>query len=177
MDTRVYYIPAKQKADILVAPVQHILAVGHDRTTGPETQPTNHWSFYLVIGGGKSIGLDAQPSYSVSSTNLLGGSKANIVVSELGYALPPDALVDLQLSVRPGLTVGDIMQLLTEAGSFRYEFNSDGVGCRMWITDQISRLLAAGMLVSAVEAETAKSAIKLLYPDKKALALDGGAYY
>lgn len=59
----------------------------------------------------------------------------------------------------------------------KYEFDSAGVGCRYWVTDQLGLLQHQGLLVDPEEVTAAKNGIVLLWPDQTPLPLDQGAYY
>lgn len=59
----------------------------------------------------------------------------------------------------------------------KYDFDSAGVGCRYWVTDQLGLLQHQGLLVDPEEVTAAKNAIVLLWPDQTPLPLDQGAYY
>ncbi|BCR91884.1 uncharacterized protein ACHE_70727A [Aspergillus chevalieri] len=121
-----HFITSKHQPQILSSPVTRILAVAHEQQAN-----TNPWCFYLQSSPNTSICLDYQPSYSVPSTNIQGGSKANLILSELPYLLPPDAQADFALEVVPGLTVVGVYDRLVEHGHHKYEFDSKGVGCRL----------------------------------------------
>lgn len=109
-------------------PVKSVLAVAHEKE---EIINTNHWCLYLATSSTSSIRLDCQPSHTFASTVLQGGSKANIVFSELlNEEVSSDAKEKFVLDVAPGLTVGDFYNRIVQAGHHKYEFDSNGVGCR-----------------------------------------------
>ena len=91
------FIPASQQNEIMNKPVRWANAVCHERLP----QGGNHWCFYLRVGESTSVHLDITPSYIVPSTTIAGGSKANMVVSLVGYAVSPAAqkVVRLDISV------------------------------------------------------------------------------
>lgn len=117
-------------------PVRHVIAVLHqkDKKAG-----TNHWCLYLSTLPTTSVRIDCQPSFTVTSSVLPGGSKVNIIISELSYEVSRDAQAQLQfvLAVAPGLTVGHFYTQPIQAGHHKYEFDSNGVGCRCWTSGQI----------------------------------------
>ncbi|RDW68975.1 uncharacterized protein DSM5745_08735 [Aspergillus mulundensis] len=110
-------------------------------------------------------------------TVLLGGSKAILVVSELPYVCSYDAQTRFDLQVSANLKVKDVYNLLLQNNRHKYEFDSDGVGCRFWTNSQIDLLQTHRILVNPADAAAAKSGILLLWPDRTPLALDQGAYY
>lgn len=168
----VRFVPASHETQILESPVVCIFAVPHSQLEG-----TNHWCFYLLTPSGHSVAVDCQPSHSIPSTVLQGGSKAFLIVAELTSALPPDAVMGFPLDVIPGLTVAGVLHKLTEHGRHRYEFDSKGVGCRFWVTNQIDLFSQIALLVNLKQCAATKAAIATLWPDRTPLPLDRGAYY
>lgn len=166
------FVPAQYKAQILKTPVSRIFAVPHAQQDG-----TNHWCFYLLTPAGNSVAVDCQPSHSIPSTVLAGGSRAFLIVAELASALPPDALMGFPLDVIPGLTVAGVLHKLTEHGRHQYEFDSRGVGCRYWVTNQIDLFSQVGLLVDLKQCAATKAAVAMLWPDRTPLPLDRGVYY
>lgn len=170
--TPVHFVPASQKSDILALPVGSILAIPHTQDAN-----TNHWCLYLSTGVNTSVSVDCLPSYSVPSTILPGGSKANLVISNLASKIPDTAETPFNLSVRSNLTVADVYNTLLEHGRHKYEFDSEGVGCRYWTNGQLDLLLQQQILTNAQEVIAAKAGILKLWPEETPLALDQGAYY
>lgn len=168
----VHFVPASHKDAILAKKVECIIAAPHSKTTG-----TNHWCFYLKTGPDASVMIDCQPSYTVSSTVLTGGSKANVVISELECVISHDAQARFTLGVTPGLTVADVYNVLIQNGRHKYEFDSKGVGCRHWLSNQLDLLQQQQIITNAGEVTAAKAGILKLWPDETSLALDVGAYY
>lgn len=166
-----HFIPSKHQPQILSSPITRILAVAHEQQAD-----TNHWCFYLQTSPESSICLDCQPSYSVPSTTIQGGSKANLILSELLYLLPPDVQAHFALDVVPGLTVAGVYEKLVD-GRHKYEFDSKGVGCRFWVTEQMDLLLRLGVVTDEKHVSAAKEGILLLWPDQTPNPLDQGAYY
>ncbi|OJJ83937.1 uncharacterized protein ASPGLDRAFT_47644 [Aspergillus glaucus CBS 516.65] len=167
-----HFIPSKHQPQILSSPITRILAVAHEQQVD-----TNHWCFYLQTSPESSICLDCQPSYSVPSTAIQGGSKANLILSELLYLLPPGVQAHFALDVVPGLTVAGVYEKLVEHGRHEYEFDSKGVGCRFWVTEQMDLLLRLGVVTDEKQVSAAKEGILLLWPDQTPNPLDQGAYY
>ena len=167
------FIPSFKEAEARSHQVWAIYVVGHDRLDGG----ANHWCFYLQIGAAASVRVDATPTHSIPSTVLQNGSKANIVISTLPYLISSAAQKTVCLSVCANLTVGRVLDLLIQSGRTRYEFNSEGRGCRMWTTDQITLFERQGIATNAAEAAEARNAILSEYPGGKPFPLDVGAYY
>ncbi|OJJ33890.1 hypothetical protein ASPWEDRAFT_548578 [Aspergillus wentii DTO 134E9] len=173
-----YFIPKHHQSQILALPVQKIIAAAHEKIQD-KTTPTNHWCFYILTSPGHSVQLDCQPSYSIPSIHLPGGSKANIIISELDCEVPSTAQGEARfyLDIRAGLTVGDVYDRLVENGRHKYEFDSDGVGCRYWVIDQIQLLYRDGIVVDEGQVLRVKEAVCMLWPDRTVLELDQGVYY
>jgi hypothetical protein len=170
------YVPSNRRQQILALQIGSISVAGHNKTGSGHTF-VNHWCLYLHISLNKSIRIDCQPSHSMPSTVMPGGSKAFVIVSELPYALSRDVIKPVKLTVRPGLTVQNVIDLLTSNGRHKYEFNKQGVGCRYWTTDQVNLLEQRQFAVDHAQCEAARQAILKLWPDETHLVLDAGAYY
>ncbi|KAJ5130317.1 uncharacterized protein N7515_006356 [Penicillium bovifimosum] len=174
----IHFIPKDRQTQILELPVRSIIAAPHSQNAG-----TNHWCFYLLTSDQSSVAIDCQPSYTIPSTILPGGSKAILIISELSCTVATDALAQFPLPVAPGLTVKDVYSLLITHGSHKYEFDSNGVGCRSWITEQIHLLQWHQLIVELIkdgsysQVSAAIAAIRKLWPDETPLKLDRGAYY
>ncbi|KAI1935578.1 hypothetical protein LOZ66_005118 [Ophidiomyces ophidiicola] len=148
----VHFIPASKKDNILALPVQSISVAGHEQNAG-----TNHWCLFARVSPTIAFRIGCQPSYSVPSTILLGGSKSNIILSWLNSVESPD--------------------IIKTARRHKYEFDSNGVGCRYWVTGQLDLLQQQQILVSPQEVAMAKETLQKLWPEATPLALDQGAYY
>ena len=172
----VRFVPPSRQQTILAFQVDSISVAAQKKTSWGKGF-TNHWCLYLRTSQNQSVQIDCQPSYSVPGTVIPGGSKAFVIISELSYALSHDAVKDVSLTVRPGLTVAHVVNSLIASGRHKYEFNQQGVGCRNWVTDQVNILLEQQYAVDGVQCETARQAILKLWPDGTQLALDAGAYY
>lgn len=172
----VRFVPPSRQQTILAFQVDSISVAAHNKTSWGKGF-TNHWSLYLRTSQNTSVRIDCLPSYSVPSTVIPGGSKAFVIISELSSALSHDAVKDVSLTVRPGLTVAHVVNLLIASGRHKYEFNQQGVGCRNWVTDQVNNLLEQQYTVDGAQCETARQTILKLWPDGTQLAMDAGAYY
>lgn len=171
----VHFVPARHEQQILDKPIRRVLAVPHEKE---QIINTNHWCFYLSTSSTSSIRLDCQPSHTSTSTVLQGGSKANIVISELlDEEVSRDAQEKFVLDVAPGLTVGHFYTQIIQAGHHKYEFDSNGVGCRWWVSDQIDLFSKLGVFTLPSQVSEAKAGIVKLWPDLTPLPLDKGAYY
>lgn len=169
----VRYIPASQTDHLRAATVQRFYAVAHGRLD-PQG---NHWCFYLQISGTQSIHVDITPSYSEPGTVLQDSSKTFLVVSLIDYLYSNGATKVCALGVAENLKVGDVLNRLIEKGRHRYEFDSSGRGCRMWVDEQITLFLEKRYILDANEASMAKAAILTQYPGKMQYPLVPGAYY
>ncbi|KAL3459363.1 hypothetical protein BJX64DRAFT_205811 [Aspergillus heterothallicus] len=170
----VHFVPKSRQSHILSQRVTHIIAAPHHQEAG-----TNHWCFYLAITPTTSIQLDCQPSHSIPSTVLSGGSQAYIIISELDYSVAPDVQGKYIVDLAPDrtITVEDILNCLVQNGRYRYEFDSRGVGCRFWVTEQVELFYANGIARDRVQVETVQAAVKKLWPEGSPLELNQGAYY
>ncbi|KFZ18149.1 hypothetical protein V501_01343 [Pseudogymnoascus sp. VKM F-4519 (FW-2642)] len=169
----IHFVPADEEVDIRSRPVQAIYIVAHD--TLPDG--ANHWCFYLKLSPAASICINMVPTYSAPSTVLHDGSKGNIILSALSSIYPPFATKTVCLSVCANLTVGRVIDVLVQSGRDKYDFNSEGRGCRMWTTDQIELFERERIITDPVQAAEARSAILTEYPSEKPFPLDVGAYY
>lgn len=169
----VQFVPANEEVETRSLQVQAIYAVAHE----PLPDGANHWCFYLQTSEITSVSIDATPTHSVPSTILQNGSKANMIITALPYLIPPLAFKEIRLSVCAGLTVGRVVDLLIQSGRSKYEFNSEGRGCRMWTTDQVALFEGQRIITNAAEAAEARNAILMEYPSKEPFPLDVGAYY
>ncbi|KIX08968.1 uncharacterized protein Z518_00046 [Rhinocladiella mackenziei CBS 650.93] len=172
----VQYIPASRKDVIRQQQVTMIRAVAHERKPWDNSRSTNHWCLYLQTSPTSSVRVDMTPSYSYPSTRLPGGSKGNLIVSELPYVVTNHAKKIVQIRPMQGLRVHHIVDALIQAGRDKYEFDRDGVGCRMWTSNTLSLLQSNGYGNSG-QIQEAQAAILKVWPDGTSLELDRGAYY
>ncbi|OBT75562.1 hypothetical protein VF21_05842 [Pseudogymnoascus sp. 05NY08] len=107
------------------------------------------------------------PTYTAPSTVIQDGSKGNIIISALPCIYPSSATKTICLSVRANLA----------SGRDKYDFNSEGRGCRMWATDQITLFEGQRIITDPAQAAEARDAILTEYPSEKPFPLDVGAYY
>ncbi|KAF2462160.1 hypothetical protein BDY21DRAFT_360142 [Lineolata rhizophorae] len=169
------YIPSSRRDAIRALPVDYVHAVGHSRKPWGN-RFTNHWCLYLQTGENSSVRIDMVPSYYVASTVIQGGSKGNLIISKLEYEYSSNATKVVTIQPPQGLCVSDVIDTLLAAGRDKYEFNGEGVGCRMWTADALNLLEKKGW-GSSTNYEAAKQAIAKLWPDGTDLPLDHGAYY
>ncbi|OBT59518.1 hypothetical protein VE04_00555 [Pseudogymnoascus sp. 24MN13] len=169
----IHFVPANEEVDIRSRPVKAIHVVAHD----PLPSGANHWCFYLQLSSDASICVNMVPTYSSPSTILPDGSKGNIILSALPSICPSSATKTICLSVCANLTVGCVLDLLVQSGRDKYDFNSEGRGCRMWTTDQIALFERQGVITDSAQAAEARSVILTEYPSVKPFPLDVGAYY
>ncbi|KAL2802189.1 hypothetical protein BJX63DRAFT_426256 [Aspergillus granulosus] len=168
----IHFIPRHRQAEMLELQVESIIVAPHSQKSR-----TNHWCFYLSTSKWSSVRIDCQPSYSVPSSVLRGGSKANIVISELPCLVSHDAQAQFKLDIPANLKVKSIHDLLVQNGRHKYEFDSNGVGCRFWTMDQLDLLHQNLLITNEAQLVAAKEAILKLWPDQTPLRLDQGSYY
>jgi hypothetical protein len=169
----IHFVPADSEVEIRSRQVEAIYVVAHD----PLPDGANHWCFYLNLSSAASISLDMTPTYTAPSTVLHDGSKGNITISALPSTYPSSATKTICLNVCANLSVGRVIDLLIQSGRDRYDFNSEGRGCRMWTTDKITLFEGQGIITDPAQAVEARSAILAEYPSGKPFPLDVGAYY
>ncbi|OJJ07673.1 hypothetical protein ASPVEDRAFT_88911 [Aspergillus versicolor CBS 583.65] len=172
----IHFIPEARQEHILSLTVQRIIAAPHHQDAG-----TNHWCFYLVVSPSTSIKLDCVPSYSAPSDILPGGSKAYLILSELDYLVPDDVEatfnLDVPTDIGTEITVDDILEVLIDNNRHMYGFDSNGAGCRFWVTEQLEFFYDAEYLVDGTQVQAVKAALVKLWPEQTPLELDKGAYY
>lgn len=169
----IHFVPADSEVEIRSRQVQAIYVVAHD------TLPNggNHWCFYFQSSESASICIDMTPTYSLPSTALHDGSKGNIIISALSCIYPSSATKTIRLSVCANLTVGRVVDLLIQSGRDKYEFDSEGRGCRMWTTDQVNLLEKQQMITNSAQAAETRNAILTQYPSETPYPLVMGTYY
>lgn len=171
----VQYIPNSRKAAIREMPVSQILAVAHEpKPWGNKF--TNHWCLYLQTGTNSSIRVDMAPSVVVPGTVIVGGSKGILLISELDCLYSRHAQKVIEIPTQSGLRVSHIVDALVEAGRDKYEFDADGVGCRMWTTNSLT-LIQQKSWGNSTQIQNALNAIGKTWPSGSALPLGRGAYY
>ncbi|KAJ5683339.1 hypothetical protein N7462_006504 [Penicillium macrosclerotiorum] len=166
------FVPAGQQNEIMAKVIWWVDAACHERLP----KGGNHWCLYLRVGENLSVCIDITPSYTVPSTLIPGGSKANMIVSLLDYAISPSAQKIVKFDVMHGTKVGEFIDLFIQHGRHKYEFNSEGQGCRYWTDDQINLLHQYGLLVNQTQIQAAKAAILTQWPDEKYYPLVQGGY-
>lgn len=116
------------------------------------------------------------PSHTVPSTAITGGSKCILVISELDCVYSNCATKTVSITPTEKLCVADIVNAILSASLEKYEFDSNGVGCRMWTISNLRLLQGHGWGVSS-ECGDAVGAITKLWRDGTDLPLDHGACY
>ncbi|KAF0317362.1 hypothetical protein GQ607_015409 [Colletotrichum asianum] len=110
-----------------------------------------------------------------------GGSKANILISLLGYEVSKQAQHVSRFAVPRGLKVENFVQAITDNGRDKYDFDASGRGCRKWTSDQIDLFFELGLLRSKSDADAGKKNILLEWkeykPTGRQYPLDKGCYY
>lgn len=183
----VKYIPASERNQLRAWSVRDLLAVAHE----PLEVGGNHWCFYLQIedsDGTESVCIDTIPSHITPSSIIPGGSKSYTIISKKPSPIHQrgkneDAGTDIsfmkicRLPVSKDKTVGDIVDLLIQRGRHRYEFSSEGTGCRKWVSDQIWLLSDVNLVTDVKEVLATDAAIKCKFPSGLTYPIDEGAYY
>ena len=100
-----------------------------------------------------------------------------MIVSLLNYAFSRSAQKVMRLDVLRGKTVREFVDLLIQHGRHKYEFNSQGQGCRYWTDHQINLFHQRGLLVNQSQVQAAKAAILTQWPDQMQYPLVQGGYY
>ena len=178
----VHYIPASEEKQLRALVVENLLAVAHE----PLEVGGNHWCFYLQ--GTESVCIDTVPSHVTPSTILQRGSKSYMIISKKPSPVhqhreKKDAgngtsfTKICRLPVVKNKTVGDIVDLLIQQGRHKYEFSSEGTGCRKWVSDQIWLFSSVDLITDMKELLATDDAIKCKYPSGVTHPMDEGAYY
>ncbi|KAJ5018255.1 hypothetical protein K4K57_005685 [Colletotrichum sp. SAR 10_99] len=178
----VVFVPRKDQVKTLDFPVSEVRAVAHDLLD----DGANHWCFYLQIAPSmkrpqeQSVRIDATPS-GLPGAVVPGGSKANILISLLGYEVSKQAQHVSRFAVPRGLKVENFVQAITGNGRDKYDFDASGRGCRKWTSDQIDLFFELGLLRSKSDADAGKKNILLEWkeykPTGRQYPLDKGCYY
>jgi hypothetical protein len=173
----IVYIPSTKEKYILSKRVQtfQICAVmkEHDHVRGD----VQHWLISLKTGDCESVTIDMQPTHNQPSTVLVGGSKGVLVVSLLSKSVEANVVHNIQITpLETGIMVENVMETLKQSDREKYEFNSQGTGCRNWICGTTT-LLTDRRYIDAEAAKRAQADVSRLWPDNIASPMDTGAYY
>jgi hypothetical protein len=171
------YVPASRMDSIRGKTITKIHIAARESKPS-ESVDVQHWVFYLQTGDRSSVRLDIQPSYTVPAEHEPNGSKANLVISELDYAISRNVVQSVSLEPqRNDITVDALIRLLESTGRQKYEFTSQGTGCRRWINDTVQLMADTGVVLHTA-AEPAKQCIERLWPQNQPSPIPhGGMYY
>ncbi|KAI9808785.1 MAG: hypothetical protein M1825_003938 [Sarcosagium campestre] len=109
----------------------------------PPTKLTNHWNFFFQISGTQSLFVDPKPAVMTNKLQLEITLKDNHMTSH--------GLLHVTLTPVEGLTIKDVLELITTNRLDRYEFDSDGNGCRYWALQFVAHLNRAEKLENPQE--------------------------
>ncbi|KAE8151151.1 hypothetical protein BDV25DRAFT_139134 [Aspergillus avenaceus] len=178
-----HFTPKARQTQILNTTIHHILAAPHTPTKTSTGQLTNRWTFYLICTPTKTISLECRADKNTPGSVLSNGWKATVEIRELeewGVTnLETDAMgqVAVELDVRMGLTVADVVTVMVVNGGHRYEFEEGGADGRFWVHSQMEVLLRAGVLVDRVQVVEAQRMLRILWPEGFELPVVKGVYY
>ena len=100
-----------------------------------------------------------------------------MIVSKLAYLLSRSSGPVCSLSVDENTTVGGVVDNFISNGRHRYEFNSEGTGCRSWTNDQVLLLQQLNVITDEEEVKVVRETMLLKYPKETPYPMDAGAYY
>lgn len=169
----IQYIPVKDKESILNLPISTLSAVAHE----PLPKGGNHWSIYLTTSDTDYVRLDMTPSYTIPTTVIPGGSKGILIVNRVDDLRVRTATKVVRHDVRGGSKVSEFVDSLVKEKRYLYEFNDSGQGCRFWVYHQIDLFWDEGWVVDGGQAEEARRAILIMYPQMMRYGLVVGEYY
>ncbi|WQF82710.1 hypothetical protein CDEST_07724 [Colletotrichum destructivum] len=154
----VQYIPKRDRDETRGFAVLETSAVAHE----PLNNGGNHWTFYLTVAPNpldledrRLVQLDSTPSGTPSGGGG-SGSKANIVISLLEDREFSRAQCICRLKTRDSLTIGDVVDAITDHGREKYDFDDRGRGCKKWTADQMDLFLKVGIFLQEDDVSNAK---------------------
>lgn len=98
---------------------------------GSDSPPTNHWPICLQTSPTSSIMLDMAPGYGED------GLRGKIEVMALNQQYTDETLQVFSFKPTeafPGLTVGQVMEYISQKGRQKFNFHPSWEGCRFWIS-------------------------------------------
>ncbi|KAH8651642.1 hypothetical protein BGZ60DRAFT_420901, partial [Tricladium varicosporioides] len=85
----------------------------------------NHWVMYLNASPTQSIRLDPSPAGP--------GNTLDLIITSKSHAYTNNAVKSMHLTPTANLTVGDVLDQVTNSKYDKYTFSAGGQGCRFWI--------------------------------------------
>ena len=87
-------------------------------------------------------------------------------MSELEYIYSHNAVKIMALNPRRNCYVKDLLDAITAEGYQNYDFTSDGVGCRYWVSQIISLFQSNGLTPHKTECKEARDAVAVVWSDR-----------
>lgn len=150
------YIPPSLASTLATLTVTGIKVAAHPPDDVSSGKKTNHWVLYNVISQDKSVRFDFSPTGADSGAGCL-------IVRKLDYTVSSNAIKTYDLTVREGLTVQNLIDLLLSVHYDRYRFSASGQGCRFWVDSVVTLLQQHGHIVVESEAQTARTALQSVW--------------
>lgn len=135
---------------------------------------TNYWSLWFVIDNSRSADPKKRQVIKFEMTPEGGPGELSyeahrgmIIIEEiLGRESPmfySNVTYSVQMDVRRGLVVQDIIDAVDKGEYDRYEFTEQKLGGRFWMNRMISQLQTLGMLTNHKQASEAKGSLESTY--------------
>ncbi|KAJ5370284.1 uncharacterized protein N7496_006376 [Penicillium cataractarum] len=123
--------------------VQSITVTVHNQENNIDGVPIhrNHATIYPIVPRENSIRIDMVLNSADDTAGFLEAIYCY-------YTQSRGSLMNFGLSVRPGLLVHDVVDLIYANGRQRYRFTRSLTGCRFWVSTVIYDFEAAGFLSS-----------------------------
>ena len=153
MSATIAYIPPSLSSTLAALTITGIKVAAHLPDEAWSGKKTNHWVLHFVLSQNESVRFDLSPTGPDCSPGCL-------IVRELDYTVSSNAVKTCDLSVRGGLTVQAIIDLLRSAHYDRYKFSATGQGCRFWVDSVVALLLQHDFLAVESEAQSARAALQ-----------------
>ncbi|KAI9046796.1 hypothetical protein LZ554_008878 [Drepanopeziza brunnea f. sp. 'monogermtubi'] len=120
--------------------VRHIRVVAHLSQDLGDGISENHWSTYLLLGGGASVRMNMTAEY--------GNPIGTLSVRVQSYHLTASALQYWDYAMVDGVTVKMVRDMIKSYGRDQYEFSGGGSGCRYWCYTILGDLQQQGYVPS-----------------------------
>jgi hypothetical protein len=138
-----------QAAKISVAAHLPINATNESKTK------TNHWCFYVEVGKAKSVRINMTVNVLAQSGSFdKAGFLGTLNVQNLPYLFSDTVTKSVTLDTlnAEAATVLDLVAAIQEVGYEKYDFESNGNGCRFWVIKVLELFKEKGFVGDITEA-------------------------
>jgi hypothetical protein len=104
-------------------------------------RPMNHWVIFCLLSPFEAIKIDMRRNNAPPVLD-----QAKVFLSHCNYTVPFNLMKMVSLTVKPGTTAQDIIDLITATGKDRYKVAANGEGCRYWTWTVVWVLENAGVV-------------------------------